>query len=304
MNSSPLLQTRERLRIAMQKSGRLADPTRALLEACGLNWRQSRDRLFCYGQTLPIDILLVRDDDIPNLIADGVCDLGVVGRNELEEQAAERKHRGMPCAFHAIRSLQFSSCRLMIAIPEDWQWSDMQQIAGLRIATSYPAITRDWLKANHIDAQIVELSGSVEIAPRLGTADVICDLVSSGATLAANQLKPVYTVLESQAMLIGAMQAPSDSRSGIMSLLLRRIDGVMQARDQRLIMFHAKEQHLPALRHLLADANPLVRLPDDGSGTLKMQTMCSGPVSWQRLEALEQAGAKDVMVLSVECALR
>ncbi|HLM52164.1 MAG TPA: ATP phosphoribosyltransferase, partial [Pseudoxanthomonas sp.] len=178
--------TRDRLRIAIQKSGRLAEPARALLSACGLSWRQSRDKLFCYGESLPVDLLLVRDDDIPGLIADGVCDFGVVGRNELNEQAGERARLGLPPAYRELRGLGFGECRLMLAVPEAWEWTGPAQLQGLRIATSYPSILANWLDGQGVAATVVELSGSVEIAPKLDTADLICDLVSSGATLAAN----------------------------------------------------------------------------------------------------------------------
>ncbi|MGH8078567.1 MAG: ATP phosphoribosyltransferase, partial [Lysobacter sp.] len=176
---------RDRLRIAIQKSGRLAEPARALLASCGLSWRESRDHLFCYGETLPIDLLLVRDDDIPGLIADGVCDLGVVGRNVLLEQAGDRVGNGHGPAFNEHRALGFGACRLALAVPEVWDWQGPAQLAGKRIATSYPALLSRWLAEQGVAAQVVLLSGSVEIAPRLGQADAICDLVSSGATLTA-----------------------------------------------------------------------------------------------------------------------
>ncbi|MGD4881825.1 hypothetical protein QT781_08875 [Xanthomonas citri pv. citri] len=165
MSASTAAPARDRLRIAIQKSGRLAEPARSLLAACGLSWRQSRDKLFCYGESLPVDLLLVRDDDIPGLIADGVCDLGIVGQNELEEQAAERRRHGLPAAYHAVRGVGFGQCRL------------------------------------------------------------------------------------------------------------------------------------------LPDADPLVQLPDDGNGALRLQTMCHGAVTWQRLEELERAGAQGLMVLTVERSL-
>ena len=216
------------LRIAIQKSGRLAEPARNLLSACGLSWRESRDKLFCYGESLPVDLLLVRDDDIPGLIADGVCDLGIVGRNELDEQAAARRQTGLPDAYQALRGLGFGQCRLMLAVPEEWQWQGPAQLAGTRIATSYPAILKQWLAEQGVDAQVVELSGSVEIAPRLGTADLICDLVSSGATLRANQLTPVHNLLDSEAVLAGAVRVPDDARASLRAMLLRRLDGVVQ----------------------------------------------------------------------------
>ncbi|HVK51509.1 MAG TPA: ATP phosphoribosyltransferase [Pseudoxanthomonas sp.] len=295
--------TRDRLRIAIQKSGRLAEPARALLSACGLSWRESRDKLFCYGESLPIDLLLVRDDDIPSLIADGVCDFGVVGRNELDEQAGERARIGLPQAFGEFRALGFGQCRLMLAVPDSWEWQGPQQLQGQRIATSYPAILAQWLQAQAIDASVVELSGSVEIAPRLGTADAICDLVSSGATLAANQLKPVETLLESEAVLAGPAREFEDERAGLAAMLLRRIDGVLKLKDSKLLMFRAHRDTVAELSRLLPDADPLVQLPASGDGPLSLQTMCHGAITWQRLEELERAGAQGLMVLKVERSL-
>ncbi|HEY0332395.1 MAG TPA: ATP phosphoribosyltransferase [Stenotrophomonas sp.] len=304
MSTAQASPARDRLRIAIQKSGRLAEPARSLLAACGLSWRQSRDKLFCYGESLPVDLLLVRDDDIPGLIADGVCDLGIVGRNELDEQGAERRRNGLPEAYRALRGLNFGQCRLMLAVPEEWEWRGIEQLAGTRIATSYPAVLADWLDRNGLQAQVVELSGSVEIAPRLGTADLICDLVSSGATLAANQLKPVETLLESEAVLAGAVREPADLRAGLLAMLLKRMDGVLHQRDSKLLMFRAAgEQVVEALRGLLPDAEPLERLADDGSGAWRLQTMCHGAVTWQRLEELERAGAQGLTVLTVERSL-
>ena len=154
---------RERLRVAIQKSGRLAEPARTLLAACGLDWRESRDRLFCHGETAPVDLLLVRDDDIPGLIAAGACDLGIVGRNVLLEQSAQAASRQ-----REWRALGFGQCTLQIAVPEERNWSGPVQLGGLRIATSYPGLLSRWLEAQGIAADVVALSGSVEIAPRLG----------------------------------------------------------------------------------------------------------------------------------------
>ncbi|MEN5208292.1 ATP phosphoribosyltransferase [Stenotrophomonas terrae] len=302
MSASTTAPARDRLRIAIQKSGRLADPARSLLAACGLSWRQSRDKLFCFGESLPVDLLLVRDDDIPGLIADGVCDLGVVGLNELDEQAKARRQIGLPDAYQPLRGLGFGSCRLMIAVPEEWDWQGVQMLQGKRIATSYPAILAAWLKEKGVDAQVVELSGSVEIAPKLGTAELICDLVSSGATLAANQLKPVEVLLESEAVLAGPVRELDDARAGLMAMLLRRLDGLSKVQDQKLLMFSASEDRVEALASLLPDAEPLLRLPGQG-GAVRLQTMCSGALSWQRLEELERAGAQGLMVLAVEKSL-
>ncbi|KRG70944.1 ATP phosphoribosyltransferase [Pseudoxanthomonas dokdonensis] len=295
--------SRDRLRIAIQKSGRLAEPARALLSACGLSWRESRDKLFCYGESLPVDLLLVRDDDIPGLIADGVCDFGVVGRNELNEQAGARQSIGLPAAYQELRALGFGGCRLMLAVPEAWQWSGPEQLQGTRIATSYPAILAQWLQEQGVQASVVELSGSVEIAPKLGTADLICDLVSSGATLAANQLKPVQTLLESEAVLAGPVRRFEDQRAQLAAMLLRRMDGVLKLKDSKLLMFRAERATVAELTRLLPDAEPLTTLAGSEEGPLSLQTMCHGAVTWQRLEELERAGAQGLMVLSVERSL-
>lgn len=291
---------RDRLRIAIQKSGRLAEPARALLASCGLSWRESRDKLFCYGESLPVDLLLVRDDDIPGLIADGVCDLGVVGRNVLLEQDGERRGQGKPSAFREWRDLGFGRCRLDIAISDAMQWTGPAQLQGARIATSYPALLRGWLDANGVDATIVQLSGSVEIAPRLGQAEVICDLVSSGATLAANQLKPAVTLIESEAVLAGPIGGFDDVRGELADLLVRRLDGALRIRSSKLLMFQATRSALATLLPLLPDAETPTVMQLDGSDGLALQALCHGAVTWQRLEDLKRAGARQLMVLPVE----
>ena len=296
---SPIAATpavRDRLRIAIQKSGRLGDPARELLRAAGLNWRESRDRLFCFGETLPIDLLLVRDDDIPGLIADGVCDLGIVGRNVLLEQCALRQR----AAFAEMRPLGFGGCRLMLAVPEEFDWRGAPCVAGLRIATSYPGLLAAWLHAQNIEAAIVNLSGSVEIAPRLGQADLVCDLVSSGATLSANHLKPVETLLDSEAVLAGPVAGFSGLRAEIAELLLRRIDGVLKIRDSKLLLFQAARAKMPALLAMLSDAEePIVTAVHD-SDQLALQALCHGAMTWQRLEDLKRAGARGLLVLPIE----
>ena len=302
MSPTPAAPARDRLRIAIQKKGRLADPARALLAACGLSWRESRDKLFCFGESLPVDLLLVRDDDIPGLIADGVCDLGIVGFNELDEQAKARRQIGLADAYQPLRELGFGGCRLMLGIPEEWEWTGVEMLQGKRIATSYPAILTAWLAERGIAADVVELSGSVEIAPKLGTADLIADLVSSGATLRANQLKPVEVLMESTAVLAGPVRELNDSRANLMAMLLRRLDGINATREQKLLMFSAAEDKLPAIGALLPAAAELVRLPGNGA-TLRLQAMCETGLSWQQLEEIERAGASDLMVLAVEKSL-
>ena len=300
MSPKPAPTGRDRLRIAIQKNGRLSEPARALLGSCGLSWRESPDKLFCYGDNAPVDLLLVRDDDIPGLIDSGLCDLGIVGRNVLAEQASEREESGNPANFREWRALGFGGCRLSLAVPNEWDWQGPAQLQGKRIATSYPALTRAWLREQGVQADVLVLSGSVEIAPRLGQADVICDLVSSGATLAANQLKPVYDLLQSEAVLAGPAADLDPLLADTAQMLLRRIDGVMRIRDSKLLMFQAPRGSVADVLRLLPDAEPATSYAVDGGDLLAMQALCHGVVTWQRLEELKRAGARGLMVLPVE----
>ncbi|HBK54872.1 MAG TPA: ATP phosphoribosyltransferase [Xanthomonadales bacterium] len=293
--------SRDRLRIAIQKSGRLSDPARELLDRAGLSFRESRDRLFCYGESLAIDLLLVRDDDIPGLIADGVCDLGVVGRNVLDEQALERRANGGGEAFVELRKLGFGRCRLSVAVPQDWTWRGPADLAGKRIATSYPFLLGDWLRRQGVDAEVVVLSGSVEIAPRLGKAEAICDLVSSGATLVANQLREVEIIHESEAVLAAPATPFVDERAALAQLLLRRLDGSLKVRGSKLIMFQAPRAALSDLLGLLPDAEPPTIMRLDGrEDEVALQAVCRSEITWQRLEDMKRAGARGLLVLPVE----
>ena len=297
MSPKPAPSGRDRLRIAIQKNGRLSEPARALLGSCGLSWRESPDKLFCYGDNAPVDLLLVRDDDIPGLIDSGLCDLGIVGRNVLAEQASGR---GQSANFREWRALGFGGCKLALAVPNDWDWQAPAQLQGKRIATSYPALTRAWLRENGVAAEVVVLNGSVEIAPRLGQADVVCDLVSSGATLSANQLKPVCDLLQSEAVLAGPVAEFDPQLVETAQMLLRRIDGVLRIRDSKLLLFQTPREALPQVLQLLPDAEPPTMCAVDGSETLALQALCHGAMTWQRLEDLKRAGARGLMVLPVE----
>lgn len=295
------MRTHDRLRIAIQKSGRLSEPARDLLARAGLVFRESRDRLFCYGESLPIDLLLVRDDDIPGLIAEGVCDLGIVGRNVLDEQACAREQEGLDPAFQVLKSLGFGRCRLSVAAPMDWPDNDLGTLAGKRIATSYPNLLSRWLKANGLAAEPVLLSGSVEIAPRLGKAEAICDLVSSGATLVANQLKEIAVVLESEAVLAGPAVPFVDIRADLLAMLSRRLDGVLSVRASKLVLFQACRSAVPELMKLLPDAEPPTMMAIEGQGDdVALQALCRSAMTWQRLEDMKRAGARGLLVLPVE----
>lgn len=293
------MSTRDRLRIAIQKSGRLSDASQDLLSRCGLKFRRSRDKLFCFGETLPVDLLLVRDDDVPGMIADGVCDLGIVGRNVLSEQMLGAHTDGAP--FRELRALGFGHCRLSLAVPQEFEYQGTAQLDGLRIATTYPNLLADWLRRADVEARVVTLSGSVEIAPRLGSADLICDLVSSGATLAANQLKEVAIVQESEAVLAGGAALPADERGELVEMLLRRIDGVIQVRVSKLVMLHAPRASLDSIVRLLPNGERPTISPIEGRcEDVAVQVVCNEAITWQHLEDMKRAGARQMLVLPVE----
>ncbi|UXI67111.1 ATP phosphoribosyltransferase [Tahibacter amnicola] len=295
------MKPRDRLRIAVQKSGRLSDASQDLLSRCGLRFRHSRDKLFCFGESLAIDLLLVRDDDIPGLIADGVCDLGIVGRNVLAEQECAAQLRGETPAFEELRSLGFGRCRLSIALPQELDYDGASSLDGLRIATTYPALTTQWLKSEGVDAKVVVLSGSVEIAPKLGTADAICDLVSTGATLQANQLREAIGILESEAVLAGSTTAPKGERGELMELLLRRIEGVIQVRESKLVLLHAPRASVDGIARLLPNGQrPTITSIEGSPDEVALQAVCHGTITWQHLEDMKRAGASAMLVLPVE----
>jgi ATP phosphoribosyltransferase len=294
------MSARDRLRVAVQKSGRLAEPSLNLLRQCGLEFRMSRDKLFCFGETAPVDLLLVRDDDIPGLIAQGVCDLGVVGRNVLDEHRLGEPDAGT-AGLTELRALGFGYCRLSLAVPQEAAWQSPSDLDGLRIATSYPKLLTHWLVAHGVRAQTVVLNGSVEIAPRLGTADLICDLVSSGATLVANQLREFGTVLRSEAVLAGRAGAFDPAVAVTAAMLLRRLDGVRAGQDSKLVMMRAPRAAVADIAGLLP-GRPLPSLTsiDGDAEHVSLQVVCVGAITWQLLEDIKRTGASGLLVLPVE----
>jgi ATP phosphoribosyltransferase len=291
-------ENRDRLRVAVQKSGRLADASLDLLRRAGLVFRASRDRLFLYGENMPVDVLLVRDDDIPELLVEGSCELGIVGRNVLEEQRAAAAAQPAPAETQA---LGFGTCRLAIAVPDGGPILAPADLADLRIATSYPALLAQWLRTQAIDAEVVLLNGSVEIAPRLGKAHAICDLVSSGATLAANQLHELVTVMRSEAVLAISPRPQSAAAAAQIERLCARIAGARSGDGVRLLMLQAPRASLAAITRLLpARDTPSVLSLDGRPDDIAMQALCSVALDWQHLEELKRLGASSLMVLNVE----
>ena len=291
----------QRLRIAVQKSGRLTDLSLDLLSRCGLKLSRGKDQLMCYGENMPLDVLFVRDDDIPDLVQEDVCDLGIVGANVIEEKRLAMSARGTQPTFQQVQRLDYGRCRLAIAVPDEYPYTGLASIAGRRIATTYPHVLGRYLRENGIQAEIVTLSGAVEIAPRLGRADLICDLVSTGSTLRANHLREVATVLESEAVLVRTPVALSPEKDDWARRLLMRIDGVQQVRESKYIMLHAPRSALPEIRKLLPGSESPTVIPLDGSGEkVAVHAVCRENVFWETLEGLKAAGASSVLVLPVE----
>jgi ATP phosphoribosyltransferase len=290
-----------RLTLAIQKSGRLTEPALELLARCGLKLSRSKDQLIGHGENLPIDILFLRDDDIPDLVQEDVCDLGFVGFNVLEEQRLGLAAHGVEVRYEILRALDFGRCRLSLAAPEPMAWEGLETLKGKRIATTYPCTLARFLEERGIRADIVKLSGSVEIAPRLGRADLICDLVSTGATLKANRLRELETVLDSQAVLIRTPRALTSTQDEWVRRLLMRIEGVTQVRESKYIMLHAPRSALPAVRRLLPGSEAPTILPLEGStDRVAVHAVCRENVFWETLESLKAVGASSVLVLPVE----
>jgi ATP phosphoribosyltransferase len=293
--------TDARIKIAVQKSGRLTEHTMDLLTRCGLIYSRGKDQLICYGENMPIDVLLVRDDDIPGLVQEDVCDLGIVGQNIIAETRLELEAKGTTELFEEIRSLDYGHCRLSFGVPRKMSYAGPETLQGLRIATTYPAIVGDWLRRSGIEARVVEFSGAVEIAPSLGRADVVCDLVSSGATMKAHDLVEVETILNSTAALIRTPVAIEAGKQAWIERLLKRIEGVLQVKESKYIMLHAPRSALGAITALLPGAEAPTIIPLEGrDDKVAVHAVCRENVFWETLEDLKEAGASSMLVLPVE----
>lgn len=292
---------KDRLRLAIQKSGRLSTDSLDLLNRCGIKVRAPKEKLLLHSENFPIDILFVRDDDIPQLVMDGGCDLGIVGNNVLEESALERRHAGDGHAYVVERALDFGGCRLAIAVPEERAYSGPADLAGLRIATTYPHLTRRYFTGKKLKADIFTLSGSVEVAPRLGLADAICDLVATGSTLEANRLRAVEIIFKSTAMLIRGERTLTPEKSHALEIMLRRIDGVQLAAEAKYIMLHAPKTALAEILKLLPGSeNPTVLPLASDATKVALHAVCQEAVFWETMEKLKKAGASSILVLPIE----
>lgn len=290
-----------RLKLAVQKSGRLTDNSLDLLARCGLKYSRGKDQLICYGENMPLDVLLVRDDDIPDLVQQDVCDLGIVGLNVIEEKRLAFESRGVAPLFEQLMTLDYGKCRLSIAVPDGVEYRGAQSLQGKRIATTYPYILGRYLKNNGVSAEVITMSGAVEIAPRLGRADFICDLVSTGSTLIANHLREAEVIFESQAAIIRTPLPVSNEKQDWIRRLSLRIDGVEQVKESKYIMLHVPRSKLAEIKKLLPGSESPTVIPLDGpDDKVAVHAVCRENVFWETLESLKAAGASAVLVLPVE----
>jgi ATP phosphoribosyltransferase len=292
-----MLVDRDRLHIAIQKSGRLSDVSRGLLKDGGLRIANGKNDLTARVENFPADLMFVRDDDIPTFVSDGVCELGIVGGNVLEEFALGRADPGC----EIVAQLGFGRCSLRIAAPEAAAYGGPASLAGARIATSYPRIVRRFLDDNGVEAEVVTMNGAVELAPRLQIASFICDLVSTGATLEANGLRAVETVLDSEAVLVRTARPLAEPKAEQIAQLLSRIEGVLATRDSKYIMMNAPGEALKRITEILPGAEAPTIIPLHGrAGHFAVHAVCQESVFWETLQKLKDAGASAILVVPIE----
>jgi ATP phosphoribosyltransferase len=274
----------KRLKIAIQKSGRLADMSIQLLEKCGISLAKSRDQLLCRAQNFPLDIFLVRDDDIPAFLATDVCQLGILGQNGLLEKQA----------------LGYGKCRLSIAVPHDFDYQSIGSLNGKVIATSYKGLLAQYLAHRKIDADIVTMEGAVEVAPRTHLADVICDLVSTGSTLVSNGLVEKDIILQSQAVLV-TNQIDDPEIAALAEKVTSRIKAVMRAKNSRYIMLNSPIDSLEAIKAVLPGSQSPTVMPLQGRDDMvAVHAVCEEGVFWDTMEDLKANGANSILVVPIE----
>jgi ATP phosphoribosyltransferase len=280
----------QNIRIAVQKSGRLSEESLKLFKACGIKFESGGSKLKTVSSNFPIEFLFLRDDDIPGYVEDGVADLGVIGENVLMEHIRQ---------VEIVKELGFSKCRLSLAIPRNEEYSGLEYFQGKNIATSYPNLTNAFLTEQGIQVTTHEISGSVEIAPSIGLAEAICDIVSTGGTLLSNGLKEVATVFQSQAVLI-ANKSLSTSKEAILAKLLFRIDSVQRGQNVKYVVLNAKESDLDKIKSLLPGMKAPSVIPLAEPGWVSIHSVISENDFWDIIEALREAGAQGILVLPIE----
>lgn len=278
------------IRIAVQKSGRLSEDSLSLIKECGIKFYNGTGKLKSTSTNFPIEFLFLRDDDIPGYVADGVADLGIVGENELVEKAKD---------VNVLKKLGFSKCRLSLAIPKGEEYLNIHYFQGKSIATSYPKILGDYLAKNNVSAEIHEISGSVEIAPSIGLAEGICDIVSSGSTLMMNGLKEVEEIFKSEAVLI-ANNSLSEEKLAIIDKLLFRINAVQTGKSNKYVLMNAPNASLDRIIELIPGMRSPTILPLAQEGWSSVHSVLSEDQFWENIEELRAAGAEGILVVPIE----
>lgn len=278
------------LRIAIQKKGRLSDDSLALIKECGIKVNSGLGKLKANAANFPMEFLFLRDDDIPGYVQDGIADIGIVGANEAEEKNK---------VVDWVKHLGFSKCRLSLAIDKNEPYNGLADFQGKSIATSYPKILGDYLKENQIKAEIHEISGSVEIAPSIGLADGICDIVSSGSTLLSNGLKEVEVIFKSEAVLIAHKELTSDKKD-ILEQLLFRMNAVQKAKNNKYILLNAPEDKVNDIIKILPGMKSPTVLPLAEKGWSSVHTVINEDDFWPIIQELKAHGAEGILVVPIE----
>jgi ATP phosphoribosyltransferase len=280
----------KKLRIAIQKSGRLSESSLKLLKDCGIEFDNGLNKLKEEANNFPLEVFFLRDDDIPQYVEEGVADIGIVGENVVLEK--NRRVR-------IIDRPGFGKCRLSLAVPKEKKYVTAKDVSGLRIATSYPAILRDFLGKNKVLAEIHEISGSVEIAPGIGLADAVCDLVSSGSTLFMNGLKEAEVILKSEAVLIANEELDEDI-TAIVDKLLFRMNAVKKAKNNKYILLNAPNEKLDEIVSILPGMKSPTILPLADKGWSSVHSVVNENAFWEIIEQLKEKGAQGILVVPIE----
>jgi ATP phosphoribosyltransferase len=278
------------LKVAVQKKGRLYDGSIALLKECGIDVSNGNNQLRIQAANFPLEVFFLRDDDIPEYVQDAVVDIGFVGENVVAEKNKEVK---------SVEKLRFGKCRLSLAAPKNGSIKTIADLSGKKIATSYPLILSNFLKDKNIKATIQEISGSVEIAPRIGLADAICDLVSSGSTLFSNELEELETVLKSEAVLISNKKLSAE-KQGLLDKLIFRIQAVKKAKNNKYVLLNAPNKKLDAICKLLPGMKSPTILPLAESGWSSVHSVISETDFWNVIENLKANGAQGILIIPIE----
>jgi ATP phosphoribosyltransferase len=279
-----------KLKVAIQKNGRLSEKSLALLSSCGIKISNGDKTLKAVSENFPIEILFLRDDDIPQYVEQGVADIGILGENEVVEKNKNVK---------LISKLGFAKCRLSLAIPKEDKYDDISYFQNKKIATSYPFILEQYLSKNNIKAEIEEIGGSVEIAPGIGLADVIFDIVSTGSTLMTNGLKEVKTIMESEAVIIANPEIPEEKNT-ILEKLLFRISAVRNAQENKYILLNAPNEAIENIKNLIPGMKSPTIVPLGKEGWSSIHSVVKEDVFWEVIEQLKSLGAQGILVVPIE----